>query len=120
MKKPCTYDSLFFIIELWRFDCPGGGSKIPSTLVDPLGTLVYVGCGTRLYCLDIMNGALKLKVKVSNSMSGLDYMTMATVWSSRLAAEAHTSFNQHPSAQKESVARLSNAADAAGSAAGGA
>ncbi|KAI7852584.1 quinon protein alcohol dehydrogenase-like superfamily [Circinella umbellata] len=103
-------------LELWRFDCPRGGSKIPSTLVDPQGTLVYVGCGTRLYCLDVMNGNLKWKVKVSNSMSGLDYMTMATVWSSRLAAEAHTSFNQCPSAQIESVARMSQAAEAAGGA----
>ncbi|KAI9268276.1 hypothetical protein BDA99DRAFT_603759 [Phascolomyces articulosus] len=106
--------------ELWRFDCPKGGSKIPSILVDPQGTIIYVGCGTRLYCLEAVTGQVKWQTKVSNSISGHDYMTLATTWSSRLAAEAHTSFSLHPSAQAASRERNATAAEAAGDASAGA
>ncbi|KAI9496582.1 quinon protein alcohol dehydrogenase-like superfamily [Zychaea mexicana] len=104
--------------ELWRFDCPKGGYKIPSILVDPQGTIVYVGCGTRLYCLEAMTGQLQWQVRVSKSHSGLDYMTMATPWSSRLTAEVHTSFNTSPSAQIMSTERTAAYADAGASVAG--
>ncbi|KAI9268274.1 quinon protein alcohol dehydrogenase-like superfamily [Phascolomyces articulosus] len=65
--------------ELWKFNCPKGGFKIPSALVDPEGgsTTVYVGCGRQLYCLDAMTGEQKWHVKISNSKVGLGYMTMA-------------------------------------------
>ncbi|KAI8139596.1 quinon protein alcohol dehydrogenase-like superfamily [Fennellomyces sp. T-0311] len=107
--------------ELWRFNCPKGGYKIPSALVDPDGgsTTVYVGCGRRLYCLDAETGELKWENKISNSMTGLGYMTLATPWSSRLAAEAHTAFSQFPIAQAENEARNRRNSSSGGGGGGG-
>ena len=94
-------------IELWRFDCPKGGYRLPVALVDPEGgsTTVYVGVGTRLYCLDAITGELKWEAKVTNSKMTLGYMTLATPWSSRLSAEAHTAFAQFPIVQQEQMRR---------------
>ncbi|KAI9496579.1 quinon protein alcohol dehydrogenase-like superfamily [Zychaea mexicana] len=107
--------------ELWKFNCPNGGFKIPSALVDPEGesTTVFVGCGRRLYCLDAATGELKWEVKVSNSKVGLGYMTMATPWSSRLAAEAHTAFSQFPSAQQRNEIRNRERGSGGGGGGGG-
>ena len=94
-------------IELWRFDCPKGGYRLPVALVDPEGgsTTVYVGVGTRLYCLDAITGELKWEVKITNAKMTLGYMTLATPWSSRLSAEAHTAFAQFPVVQQEQLRR---------------
>ncbi|CDH49313.1 hypothetical protein RO3G_05596 [Lichtheimia corymbifera JMRC:FSU:9682] len=105
--------------ELWRFKCPKGGYKIPTALVDPSTEYhrqhnVYVGCGKMIYCLDAQGGDLKWSTKISNAKMGQGYMTLATPWSSRLAAEAHTAFNQFPSAQQESLARQQRAANSGG------
>ncbi|KAI7852587.1 hypothetical protein BDC45DRAFT_570856 [Circinella umbellata] len=93
--------------ELWRFNCPKGGFRLPVALVDPEGgsATVYVGVGTQLYCLDAITGDLKWQVKVTNSKLSLGYMTLATPWSSRLSAEAHTAFSQFPIAQCEQMRR---------------
>ncbi|KAG2224005.1 hypothetical protein INT45_009591 [Circinella minor] len=93
--------------ELWRFNCPKGGFRLPVALVDPEGgsATVYVGVGTRLYCLDANTGDLKWETKVTNSIMYSGYMTLATPWSSRLSAEAHTAFSQFPVAQLEQMRR---------------
>jgi hypothetical protein len=44
-------------------------------------------------------------VKVSETFFGLNYMILATPWSSRLAAELHTAFSQNPIAQVRAQAR---------------
>lgn len=111
--------SSFSFSELWRFKCPKGGYKIPTALVDPSTEYhrqhnVYVGCGKMIYCLDAQGGDLKWSTKISNAKMGQGYMTLATPWSSRLAAEAHTAFNQFPSAQQESLARQQRAAASSG------
>ena len=52
-----------------------------------------------------MNGKLIWQVKVTNAIMGRYYMTLATPWSSRLAAESHSSFNQFPVVQQQSENR---------------
>lgn len=105
----------FSFSDLWLFKCPKGGYKIPTALVDPPTEYqqqqnVYVGCGKMIYCLEARSGDLKWSTKISNAKMGQNYMTLATPWSSRLAAEAHTAFSQFPSAQQESTARQQRAA----------
>lgn len=105
----------FIFSDLWLFKCPKGGYKIPTALVDPPTEYqqqqnVYVGCGKMIYCLEARSGDLKWSTKISNAKMGQNYMTLATPWSSRLAAEAHTAFSQFPSAQQESAARQQRAA----------
>jgi hypothetical protein len=97
---------------LWTYDCPGGGFRIPVTLVEPPSArdgrphqLLYVGVGKYVYCLRALTGAPVWKAKVTNAWLGLGFMTLATPWSSRLAAEAHTSFNQNPSGQARELER---------------
>ncbi|CEP16030.1 hypothetical protein [Parasitella parasitica] len=91
---------------LWTYKCPGGGFNIPVAIVEPPSLengrphqLVYVGSGKWVYCLKTNTGDVVWSVKVSNSRFGYGYMTLATPWSSRLAAEAYSSFSQNPSAQ---------------------
>ncbi|KAI8387965.1 uncharacterized protein BYT42DRAFT_543351 [Radiomyces spectabilis] len=86
--------------ELWRYDCPGGGFNLPVALVEPTTShLAYIGCGRWLYCLDAVTGELQWSTKLSDAILGYSYMTLATPWSSRLAAEAHTGFCHQPTAQ---------------------
>lgn len=91
---------------LWTYNCPGGWYKIPVVIVEPPSLeddrphqLIYVGSGRYVYCLRASSGEVIWTSKVSNSNFGLNYMTLATPWSSRLAAEAYTAFSQNPSAQ---------------------
>jgi outer membrane protein assembly factor BamB len=91
---------------LWVFKCPGGGFNLPVSIVEPPSLedgrshqLVYVGSGKWVYCLQANTGDVVWSVKVSNSRFGYGYMTLATPWSSRLAAEAYSAFSQNPSAQ---------------------
>jgi outer membrane protein assembly factor BamB len=97
---------------LWKYNCPGGWYNIPVAIVEPSSLeegrpnqLVYVGAGKWVYCLKARTGDVIWSVKVSDSTFGLNYMTLATPWSSRLAAEAHTSFSSNPVAQVRSEAR---------------
>ncbi|KAF7730811.1 hypothetical protein EC973_001329 [Apophysomyces ossiformis] len=98
--------------EVWKYNCPGGGYNLPTMLVEPPSAenglpyqVVYVGCGRWIYCLRSLTGELIWSRRISNAKFGLGYMTMATPWSSRLAAEAHTAFAQQPIAQQRNEAR---------------
>ncbi|KAI8975625.1 hypothetical protein BDF20DRAFT_914517 [Mycotypha africana] len=91
---------------LWTYNCPGGWYNLPVAIVEPPSLedgrpdqLIYVGAGRRVYCLKAKTGEVIWDVKVSGSIFGLNYMTLATPWCSRLAAEAHSAFSQNPSAQ---------------------
>ncbi|CAO3615377.1 unnamed protein product [Cunninghamella echinulata] len=96
----------------WKYDCPGGGYNIPTLLVEPSShdtehpfQVVYIGCGRWVYCLRALTGEVVWNAKVSNSMFGLGFMCLATPWSSRLTAEAHTSFSSTPLAQAREMER---------------
>ncbi|CAO3587341.1 unnamed protein product [Absidia cylindrospora] len=98
--------------EAWRFNCPQGGYSIPSILVEPPSQdtewpfqVIYVGCGRWAYCLKAVTGELLWSLRITNSKLGLGFMTLATPWSSRLAAEAHTNFSSIPHAQYRDVQR---------------
>lgn len=98
--------------ELWKFPCPKGGFRLPTALVEPASAeqgreepLVYVGCGKWVYCLHARSGVLEWSVKISNATFGMGYMTLATPWSSRLSAEAHTAFSSFPAAQANDAER---------------
>ncbi|KAG1138341.1 hypothetical protein G6F37_010568 [Rhizopus arrhizus] len=92
--------------ELWRYNCPGGWYNIPVAIVEPPSwedhqpdQFVYIGAGKWVYCLQSQTGDVIWSTKVSSAIFGLNYMTLATPWSSRLAAEAYSAFSQNPSAQ---------------------
>ncbi|KAF7727511.1 hypothetical protein EC973_007489 [Apophysomyces ossiformis] len=97
--------------ELWRFDCPGGGYRLPSVIIDAPNIaqqrpqIVYVGSGQMVYCLVAETGKIIWQSKVSNALLGSGYITMATTWNSRIAAETFTAFNQCPSGQASAAAR---------------
>ncbi|KAL7324763.1 hypothetical protein PS15p_209908 [Mucor circinelloides] len=89
---------------LWEYDCPSGGYSLPVAIVEPPSLedgrphqLVYIGCGKWVYCLKATTGDVVWSVKVSNSHWGYNYMTLATPWNPRLAAEAYSSFSPNPS-----------------------
>lgn len=103
---------------LWTYNCPGGWYKIPVMIVEPPSLedgrphqLVYVGSGRYVYCLRALTGEVLWTSKVSSSTFGLSYMTLATPWNSRLAAEAYTAFSQQPSAQSRDRERESEHGD---------
>jgi outer membrane protein assembly factor BamB len=92
--------------QIWRYNCPGGWYNIPVAIVEPPSfeegrpeQFVYVGAGKWVYCLKAKTGDVVWTTRVSNAKFGLSYMTLATPWSSRLAAEAYSAFSQNPSAQ---------------------
>lgn len=98
--------------ELWTYDCPKGRFRIPTAIVEPPSAeegrekgLVYIGCGSWIYCLKSRTGEPVWSRKISTTRLGNNFMTMTTPWSSRLAAEAYTSFNQNPVAQVRAVER---------------
>ncbi|KAI9468480.1 MAG: quinon protein alcohol dehydrogenase-like superfamily [Benjaminiella poitrasii] len=92
---------------LWTYNCPGGGYNIPVAIVEPTSEdqRVYVGAGKWVYCLRVTSGTVIWSSKVSHANFGCGYMTLATPWSSRLAAETHSAFSQNPSAQASAHAR---------------
>ncbi|KAI8875873.1 hypothetical protein K501DRAFT_299148 [Backusella circina FSU 941] len=90
-------------IEIWRYNCTGSLDNMPLIVIDPPNVKsgrpdqrVYVGAGQWLYCLKAYTGDLLWASRVSSSKFGTSYMTLATPWSSRLAAEAYSGFNQNP------------------------
>ncbi|CAO3617836.1 unnamed protein product [Cunninghamella blakesleeana] len=100
--------------EAWRYDCPSGGYNLPAVLVEPPSQdsewpfqVVYVGCGRWVYCLKALTGDVLWTQKVSNATFGLDFMCLATPWSSRLLAETHTNFSSTPHAQAREIERIS-------------
>ena len=64
-----------------------------------------MGAGQWMYCLKCKTGQVVWNARISDSTVGLNYMTMATPWSSRLAAESHSTFSQNPVAQIRSMVR---------------
>ncbi|ORY97893.1 quinon protein alcohol dehydrogenase-like superfamily [Syncephalastrum racemosum] len=109
--------------QLWKYNCPKGGYNMPVALVEPSSAAnrqrVFVGCGKWVYCIQATTGEVVWSTKISNSMMGLGYMTLATPWSSRLAAEAHTAFSQFPTAQAHDVERQQRSSGGGGSGGGG-
>ncbi|KAF7732359.1 hypothetical protein EC973_005255 [Apophysomyces ossiformis] len=98
---------------LWKYDCPGGGYRMPVTLVEPPSAenglpyrAVYVGCGQWVYCLKALTGDLIWSQRISNYKIGMGYIVLATLWSSRMAAETHISFSQFPIAQLRNEERI--------------
>ena len=96
----------------WTYNCPGGRFRIPATVIEPpsaeLGRergVVYIGSGKYVYCLDSSDGNEIWTLKVCDFFFGYGFMTFATHWSSRLAAEAFTCFSQNPVAQVREVER---------------
>ncbi|RCI05685.1 hypothetical protein CU098_013285 [Rhizopus stolonifer] len=92
--------------KLWEYNCPGGWYNVPVALVEPPSLeagrpyqLIYVGSGKWVYCLRATTGQVMWSVKVTNAIFTLNYIALATPWSSRLAAESHTAFSQNPIAQ---------------------
>lgn len=84
---------------LWIYECAGESRKIPTALVEPLCTeegrnesLVYIGCGKWVSCLKSRTGEVVWETKITDTIRGSGYMTMATPWSSRLTSEAYTAF----------------------------
>jgi outer membrane protein assembly factor BamB len=97
---------------LWTYNCPGGRFRIPTALIEPPSAensleegLIYVGAGKHLYCLKSRTGEVIWKRQLANFIFGQGFMTMATHWSSRLAAEAYTAFSQNPVAQVRDLER---------------
>lgn len=89
--------------EVWRYNCPWSVGDMPLAVIDSpnfkIGRpeeLVYVGAGKWIYCLKVYTGELLWTSRVSNAKFGTSYMTLATPWSSRLAAEVYSGFNQNP------------------------
>ncbi|KAI8362589.1 hypothetical protein BD560DRAFT_404262 [Blakeslea trispora] len=109
---------------LWTYDCPGGTYNLPVALIEPPSLeshhpyqTVYIGAGKRVYCLRASTGEVIWISKVSNSKFGNYFMTLATPWSSRLAAEGYTCFSQCPSGQSSSRRREEGNATASSTAA---
>ncbi|KAI9276991.1 hypothetical protein BDA99DRAFT_567866 [Phascolomyces articulosus] len=91
--------------QLWCFNCPKGRIGFPTILFDKQyndgGWHLFVACNTMIYCLDSKTGKLQWSEKISNSRWSISaYVTLATGWSSRLAAEAYSGgFSQQPIVQ---------------------
>ncbi|KAI9496570.1 hypothetical protein BDB00DRAFT_807875 [Zychaea mexicana] len=90
--------------QLWEFPCPKGGWYIPVALIEPVSAeshsseqKVYVACGKWIYCLQARSGILEWSRPVSNMAQFFGSpVTLATAWSSRLAAETHSAYSQFP------------------------
>lgn len=91
---------------LWTYNCPGGRYNIPVVIVEPPSMeegrpnqLAYIGAAKWVYCLVAQTGMVVWSAKVATGFFGADFMTLATPWSSRLAAESHSAFSQNPTPQ---------------------
>ncbi|KAI9469299.1 hypothetical protein BDB00DRAFT_265170 [Zychaea mexicana] len=91
--------------QLWCFNCPKGRLGFPTILLDGRGQgnswNLFIACNTMLYCLEARTGKLQWSERLSNSRWSFSaYVTLATGWSSRLAAEAYSGgFCQQPLVQ---------------------
>ncbi|CAO3623723.1 unnamed protein product [Mucor hiemalis] len=90
--------------KVWTYDCTGGTRTFTSVLIcepscDDSGKLrdtVFVGVGRSIHCLDAKTGELIWYSRVANGTLGYNFMTIATMWSSRLSGETNTAFSQQP------------------------
>lgn len=100
----------------WTYSCPGVWFNIPVVIIEPAPGcdkenptfVVYVGAGQWIFSLEALTGTVINSSRISDSKPELNYMTLATPWSSRLAAESHTAFSQNPVAQVRSIIRHRN------------
>ncbi|KAI9311969.1 hypothetical protein BX666DRAFT_1991398 [Dichotomocladium elegans] len=102
--------SCICITELWLFECLNGDLLLPIALISPASEYykapdVYVVCGSMLYCLEARTGKLQWYTQFSNTKMGNGHTTMATLWSSRTAAETATPFAMFPVAQQAAESR---------------
>ncbi|KAI8061602.1 hypothetical protein BC940DRAFT_279635 [Gongronella butleri] len=92
---------------LWQFDCPSGGYKMPTVLVEPYEygsaqwpfQVVFVGSGRMVYCLRASTGKLLWSTIVSNSYAEKGYMSLSTPYASRFSAFSHVNLSAMPHAQ---------------------
>lgn len=90
--------------KIWTYDCLGGTRSFMSLLLsepsyDDAGNVqdtLFVGVGRSIHCLNTKTGELIWYSKIANGVLGYNYMTLATVWSSRLSSETHTAYSQQP------------------------
>jgi outer membrane protein assembly factor BamB len=92
--------------QIWKYSCSGSWYSMPVAIVEPpsledgrIDQLVYIGAGKSVHCLKASTGDVVWTCRVSNAKLGSNHMTLATPWSSRLAAEAYSAFSQNPTAQ---------------------
>lgn len=101
---------------VWTYNCPGVWFNIPVIIIEPAPSsdkedpsyVVYVGAGQWIFCLKALTGEVINSSRMSDSKPELNYMTLATPWSSRLAAESHSAFSQNPVAQVRNIIRHRN------------
>ncbi len=85
---------------LWKNELKGGGYGLPCLMLNSSAPdIVLVGCGKRLYKINIYNGETISKHELSKNTFSSSYVTMATHQSSLQAAFTHTGFNNNPIAQ---------------------
>ncbi|CAG8551036.1 12726_t:CDS:1 [Funneliformis mosseae] len=86
---------------LWKNELKGAGFKLPCLMLDSSAPdAVLVGCGKRLYKINIYNGQTIWEHKLSNVLLAPSCVTMATQQSSLQAAFTYTGFNNNPIAQQ--------------------
>ncbi|CAG8686082.1 6364_t:CDS:1 [Funneliformis caledonium] len=86
---------------LWKNELKGAGYELPCLMLDSSAPdAVLVGCGRRLYKINIYNGQAIWKHKLSKAIFAPSCVTMATQQSSLQAAFTYTGFNNNPVAQQ--------------------
>ncbi|RIA84332.1 quinon protein alcohol dehydrogenase-like superfamily, partial [Glomus cerebriforme] len=83
---------------LWKNGLKDGGYDLPSIILDSSDT-VLVGCGKKLYKINIRNGKTIWQKKISKCLFGCSYVTMATNQSSLQNSFMHAGFCNNPIAQ---------------------
>ncbi|CAG8470102.1 11102_t:CDS:1 [Funneliformis caledonium] len=85
---------------LWKNELKGGCYYLPCLMLDSSDPdVVLVGCGKRIYKINLLDGQTIWNQKISSNIFGPPYVTMATHQSSLQAAFTHTGFNNNPVAQ---------------------
>ncbi|CAG8601084.1 409_t:CDS:2 [Funneliformis mosseae] len=86
---------------LWKNELKGAGYELPCLMLDSSAPdAVLVGCGKRLYKINIYDGQTIWKHKLSKAIFAPACVTMATQQSSLQAAFTYTGFNNNPVAQQ--------------------
>ncbi|GAA5806534.1 hypothetical protein HPULCUR_012070 [Helicostylum pulchrum] len=85
----------------WTFHTPITAKQLPTVIIDPPTKhankpIVFIGISSTIYSLDAETGKLNWTATLFGTLFGSKYITLASSWSSKLAVETHTSFNQNP------------------------
>lgn len=98
-------------ITQWVYHCAVNSHQLPVAIIEPTNasthkTTVFVGISDTVHSLDAKTGkhnwttrltdAFFSKLQNKRFLFGPKYITLASSWSSKLALETHTSFNQNP------------------------